>query len=292
MENLGEVRTVAVLGTGIMGAGIVTSLLRADLAVRAWNRTPAKAERLVSAGAVFCHTPREAVSGADAIITMLYDADAVIDVVTEAADAIDDRAVWLQCATIGLAGIERVAALAADLGLKLLDAPVLGTKGPAEQGKLVLLLSGDPQLVPAVQTVLDAIGSKTVWAGDRVGQSSALKLACNAWVAAINAATAQSLALAAGLGIDPKLFLTAISGGPSDSQYAQLKAEQMLAGEFSPSFALDGVLKDLGLITAAAEEVGVDSTVLEALLSTYRKASQAGHGDEDMAAVYTAFSAR
>jgi 3-hydroxyisobutyrate dehydrogenase len=265
------------------------SLLRDGLTVRVWNRTPAKAEALAADGAQLAGTAAEAVTGADVVITMLFDADAVIEVVSEVAHAFSPGAIWLQSATIGLAGTTRVAALAEAEALTVLDAPVLGTKEPAEQGKLVVLASGDRSLRPRLEPVLEAIGSRTVWAGDMVGEATALKLACNAWIASIAAATAQSLALASGLAVDPQLFLDAIAGGPSDTPYAQLKGAQMLARDFTPSFGLDGVRKDLSLITDAAQRAGVDTHLLQALSEVYRQASEKGHGKDDICSVVSTF---
>jgi 3-hydroxyisobutyrate dehydrogenase len=283
--------TVAVLGTGTMGAGMARSLLRAGIPVRAWNRTASRAQPLAADGALVAATIPEAVTGADVILTMLYDGEAVLDVMTEAAPACPPAAIWLQSATIGLAATTQAAALAEAAGLRLLDAPALGTKQPAEQGKLVMLAGGPRSLLEELRPVLDAISVRTVWAGDLPGQGTALKLACNAWIAAITAATAQSLTLASGLAVEPRLFFEAIAGGPSDCAYAQLKGGQMLAADFTPSFALDGAAKDLGLITEAATRAGADTTLLAALSQLYRAASERGYGSQDMAAVIRAFDA-
>jgi 3-hydroxyisobutyrate dehydrogenase len=168
---------------------------------------------------------------------------------------------------------------------------VLGTKEPAEQGSLVMLASGDRTLLAGLQPVLDAISVRRVWAGDLPGQAMALKLACNAWIASITAATAQSLAVASGLAVDPQLFLEAIAGGPSDCAYAHLKGAQMMAGDFAPSFGLDGLGKDVGLIADAAGRAGLDTTLLDALGEVYRKASDLGHGKDDISAVIRTFDA-
>jgi len=283
--------TVAVLGTGIMGAGMARSLLRNQIPVRAWNRTASRAQPLAADGALVAGSVTEAVSGADVVLTMLYDGDAVLDVMTEAAPACSPSAIWLQSATIGLAATTQAAALAETAGLRLLDAPALGTKQPAEQGKLVMLAGGPGSLLAELRPVLDAISTRTVHAGELPGQGTALKLACNAWIASITAAAAQSLTLASGLAVEPRLFLEAISGGASDCAYVHLKGGQMLAGEFDPAFALDGVSKDLGLITEAADRAGADTTLLAALSQVYRVASERGYGSQDMAAVIRAFDA-
>jgi 3-hydroxyisobutyrate dehydrogenase len=281
---------VAVLGIGTMGAGMAANLLAAGHSVRVWNRTPGRTAALVEGGAVDAASPAEAVAGADIVLTMLFDLDATRAVVEQAAGSFARSAVWVQCGTVGPDGTAELAERAQRQGVAFLDAPVLGTKKPAEDGTLVVLASGDPALQSRVEPVLDAISSKVVWAGDAPGAASALKLACNAWVLTITAATAQSLALAAAQGVDPSLFLQAIAGGGTDSAYAQLKGPAMLAGGFSPAFALDGALKDLGLIATAARANDVPDGLVAAVREAYRSASEAGHGEEDIAAVYTALS--
>ena len=276
------------LGIGTMGAGMAANLLRAGHRVRVWNRSPGRTADLVERGAVAATLPAEAVRDADVVLTMLFDLEATREVLDSAAAGLARTAVWVQSGTVGPDGTAELAELAQGYGVAFLDAPVLGTKKPAEDGTLVVLASGDPQLRDRVAPVLDAIGSTVVWAGDAPGAASALKLACNAWVLTITAATAQSLALAAAQGLDPELFLQAIAGGGTDSPYAQTKGPAMLAGRFTPAFGLDGGLKDLGLIRAAAQTHGVPDALLSAVEDTYRTASGAGHGQEDIAAVYTA----
>ena len=109
-------------------------------------------------------------------------------------------------------------------------------------------------------------------------------------MAGIGALTAQGIALARGLGLDGALFLEAIGGGPSDSPFAQLKGRAILDADWTPSFAVDNVAKDLQLIAAAAEASGVATAVIDALLAAYREASATGHGRQDLAAVYSAFA--
>lgn len=281
--------TVAVLGTGTMGIGMARSLLRNGFTVRAWNRTTDRAQPLAADGATVAPSAEEAVRGADVVLLMLFDVDAVLQTLTDAAPGLSDSAVILQSSTVGPAGMARVAQQADDAGWNLLDAPVLGTRQPAEDGQLVVLASGRPQLREQAQAVFDAIGSRTVWAGDELGRASALKLACNSWVAALTAAAAQSLVLAEGAGLDPHLVLDALGGGPSDSPYLHVKGESMITGTFPVSFALDGVRKDLDLMAQLAGESGAGTPLLDSLRAIYAQASALGHGEDDLAAVITAF---
>ena len=137
--------------------------------------------------------------------------------------------------------------------------------------------------------VFEAIAVKTVRAGDQVGQGTALKLAANAWIASITDATGQSLAIARALGLDPALFLEAIDGGPVFAPYAKVKGGAMLAEDWTPSFEVDGVVKDLGLMVSAGAAVGFPTELLHVLHELFAQASGAGHGADDMAAVRTVF---
>ncbi|WP_375537611.1 NAD(P)-dependent oxidoreductase [Curtobacterium sp. MCPF17_031] len=290
-EPHGEETTVrvSVLGTGAMGTGVAQSLLRAGHDVTVWNRTEERARPLAESGAAVAADAADAVSQAQVVLLTLFDTDAVAGVLEHAAGDAPQDAVWVQASTIGVAGTETVVQLAQKYGITLVEAMMLGTKAPAEQGKLTMLVAGADDPVSVVEPVLDAVSAKVVRAGDQVGQGTALKLAANAWIASITAATGQSLAIARALGLDPQLFLDAIDGSASDSAYAHTKGAAMISGQFPAQFALDGLRKDIGLITDAARDSDVDTTLLDALGRVYADASAAGHGGDDIAAVGTAF---
>lgn len=280
--------TVAVLGTGKMGAAMARRLLAHEHEVRVWNRSPERAAPLADDGAVVAVEPAEAVRGAEVVLVVLFDADSVIEVLEAAAPGLEPDTLVVQSSTLGL-DVARVVEAAERLGVRLLDAPVLGTRGPAEQGKLTVLASGDPRLRRLADPVFEAIGSRTVWVGDELGEASRLKLVCNAWVGSITAAIGQSVALAEALGLDPQLFVDAVGGSAVDAPYVGIKAGWMTSDDDSVAFDVDGVRKDLGLITDAAVAHGVDPSLLRAVLARYDAAAEAGHGDADMAAVRSAF---
>ncbi|WP_299575630.1 NAD(P)-dependent oxidoreductase [uncultured Williamsia sp.] len=283
---------IGLLGTGIMGAGMARSIIRAGHDLTVWNRSHDKAAPLAQDGATVVTDPVEAVRGADVVVTMLYDVDSVADVFGTVADAFSDDAVWLQTSTVGLDGVDRLARLAREHGVAMLDAPVLGTKEPAEKGALTVLVGGDEALRERVGPVLEAIGAGTVWVGSELGDGHRLKLVANSWVLSLVTATGQAIGLAQRLGVDPQLFLDAISGGPLDAGYAQLKGKAMLAREFPASFGADGALKDAGLIAAAMESVGMDASVMQAIHDRFVATVDAGHGREDMASVIDGFGRR
>lgn len=272
-----------------MGAGMAQSLLREGIGVVVWNRTPERAQRLADAGAEVASDPAAAVTGADVVVAILFDAAATLDVMTTALPAMADDAVFVQCATVGIEGAAQAAAVAAEHGVAFLDCPVLGTKAPAEQGKLVMLASGDRSLLQRVQPTFDAMGTKTVWAGDEPGMGSRLKLACNAWIATLAAAIGQSFALAKSLGVDQQLILDAFDGSAAGSSYLQAKGKAILDSSFAPQFSVDGVRKDTGLIRDAIVASGLSTVLVDGVRAAFDAASEAGHGDEDMAAVYFGF---
>jgi 3-hydroxyisobutyrate dehydrogenase len=275
---------VAVLGTGIMGAPMARNLLAAGFPLRVWNRSSEKAEPLAADGAVVADSPREASDGAEIVLTMLADADAVLDTV---ADALDGTQVWVQASTIGVEGTERCAALAGEHGVAFVDAPVLGTKQPAEQGQLIVLASGPADQRERLAPLFDAIGARTFWLGD-AGAGTRLKLVANAWVLSLVEGLAETLVLAEGLGVAPELFLETIAGGPLDCGYAQLKGKAMIERDFPASFPLSLALKDARLVRKAAERAGVELPLVETVERQFERADDDGHGDEDMAAVFLA----
>jgi 3-hydroxyisobutyrate dehydrogenase len=281
--------TIAVLGTGIMGAGMARNLLAAGMEVRAWNRTREKAEPLADDGAKVADSPAEAAEGADFVLTMLSDADAVAEAVDEggALSALADGGVWLQMSTVGIEGSERIAGIADEHGVAYVDAPVLGTKQPAEQGQLIVLASGPEEVRERCEPVFEAIGSKTLWIGS-AGAGSRLKLVTNSWIVGLLGALAETVALARSLDVDPARFLEVIEGGPLGLPYAQMKGQMMIEEEFPTSFSANLARKDAGLVLAAAEANGLRLPLAEAAAAHFDEAINAGHGEEDMAAIYQA----
>ncbi|MFJ1645527.1 NAD(P)-dependent oxidoreductase [Streptomyces sp. NPDC088258] len=282
--------TVAVLGAGIMGAAMARNLCRTGHDVRVWNRTPAKAEALAADGATPAGTPAEAVTGADVILTMLYDGPAALEAMTAASPGLRPGAVWLQSTTTGTEAVAPLADLARHHDLAFVDAPVLGTKAPAESGDLVVLAAGPESARAPLASVLDAVGSRTVWLSDdgSTGAASRLKLVCNSWVLTLTNGAAEAMALAKGLDVDPRHFLEAMAGGALDCGYLHTKSEAILNADYTPSFTVTTAGKDARLIVAAGAAEGVRLDLASAAAERFRRAAEQGHGDEDMAATYFA----
>ncbi|RDG38985.1 NAD(P)-dependent oxidoreductase [Streptomyces corynorhini] len=282
--------TVAVLGAGIMGAAMARNLCRTGHDVRVWNRTPAKAEALAADGATPAATPAEAVTGADVILTMLYDGPAVLEAMTAASPGLRPGAVWLQSTTTGVEAVAPLADLARHHGLVFVDAPVLGTRAPAESGDLLILAAGPEQARAPLATVLDAVGNRTVWLAEdgSTGAASRLKLVCNGWVLTLTNGAAEAMALARGLDVDPRHFLDAMAGGALDCGYLHAKSAAILNEDYTPSFSVTTAAKDARLIVAAGAAQGVRLDLASAAAERFRRAEEQGHGEEDMAATYFA----
>jgi 3-hydroxyisobutyrate dehydrogenase len=192
--------------------------------------------------------------------------------------------------TIGESGTERCADLAGRRDVVLVDAPVLGTRQPAEQRKLVVLASGPATVKNRVQPIFDALGQKTIWVGE-AGAGSRLKLVTNNWVLTVTEGTAETIALAEGLGLDPQLFFDAVEGGTLDLPYLHFKGEAILNRDFTPYFRLRLAAKDAALVTEAAERHHVDVPLARLLRDRLAEGARE-HGDWDMAATYLSSAPR
>ena len=208
---------------------------------------------------------------------------AAVEAVGEQALGALDGAVLVQMSTIGLDATERLARRADEAGVAFVDAPVSGTKQPAEQGQLLVLASGPEDVRERVDPVFDAVGSRTVWLGP-AGTGQRLKLVLNTWLLGMTEALAEAIALAEALGLDARTFLETIDGAPVGAPYAQLKGPMMIEGEFPPAFPLALAAKDAGLALEAAEGAGLRLAALAAVRDQMQRAADAGHGDQDMAA--------
>ncbi len=279
---------IAFLGTGRMGAPMAANLARSGLDVRVWNRTASRAAALTADGATVAGSPAQAVQGAGILVTMLADGPAT----EQAAHGPDGflatvpGLTWVQMATIGMDWTQRLADIAARHGVTFVDAPVSGSEGPARAGQLTILASGPDQVRDVLAPVFGALGRATTWLGP-AGNGTRAKLALNNWLADLTEATAETLAFARQVGLDPAAIVDLLASTPLGSPYAVQKARTMLAGDFTPAFALKHALKDAELAAQAAQAAGTELTLTDALLPRWRRAAASGHADEDLAAVYT-----
>ena len=283
-DDRGEGIRTAVLGTGIMGSAMTRNLLRAGLRTTVWDRSASATAPLAEAGAEVAGTPADAVRDARVVITMLPTPDVVTSVIfgEDVAGAFARGAAWAQMGTIGEAAsadiTRRLGRLRPDV--LFVDAPVSGSKGPAEQGQLLILASGPAAAEEVTRPVFSAIGRKTLWLGAEAGQGSRMKIVVNAYMSILIEGVAEALELAAQLGVDAAKLAEAIEGGPLDAPIADAKLHKMERGDYAPEFPLEWALKDVDL--AIAEAPGATLPLLAALSRQWRATVDAGHGREDV----------
>ena len=276
---------VAVIGTGIMGSAMARNLVTAGLPTTVWDRSAAATSSLAAAGAAVASSAPEAVAGVRVVITMLPTAAVVNSVIFDGgvADAFPEGCVWAQMGTIG---VQETLTIGDQLtarrpGVMFVDAPVSGSKGPAEQGQLLILASGPAAAAEVVSPVFDVIGRKTVWLGE-AGRGSQVKLVVNAYMSVLIEGVAETMALADRLGIGHSQLADVIDGGPLDAPIADAKFHKMDRRDYAAEFPLEWALKDVDLALGAAG--GADLPLLTALSRQWHAAVDAGHGREDISA--------
>lgn len=284
---------VAFLGIGTMGRAMATSALRAGIPTIVWNRDPKATRDLAEFGAEVAETPADAARQAEIVVTMVTDVNVVESIARDQGmlAALAPGAVWVQMSTIGVAGIERVAALVGSerADVTLVDAPVSGSKEPAEEGKLTIFASGPDEVRSRLGPLFGALGQRTIWVGP-VGAGSRLKLVANVWLALSAEAVNTSVALAGQLGLEVETVARALAGGPLVSPWQAAKLERIVQDDFSVQFALALALKDVHL---ALEAAGDDRfRTLASLADEWQEVVDHGLGDRDLTVVAWALEQR
>jgi 3-hydroxyisobutyrate dehydrogenase len=284
MESTHE--PVAVLGIGAMGHGMATSALRAGIRTIVWNRNPSCVSRSRRSWRGSGRDRRRRRAASRDRRTMLSDTDAVISIARDQGmlAALAPGAIWVQMSTMSMVGIERVADLVEveRPDVTLLDAPVSGSRDPAEHGQLTIFASGPEQVRSRVTPLFDALGQRTIWVGP-VGAGSRLKLVNNTWVAFAAEAAASSVALARRLGLDTEKVMEALAGSPLVSAWQAAKLQRIAKDDFSAQFALSLALEDVRLALQAA---GDDRfAALACLADEWQQVVDEGLGDRDLTVV-------
>ncbi|WP_456268936.1 NAD(P)-dependent oxidoreductase [Kushneria sp. AK178] len=280
--------TVAVLGLGAMGHAFAANLVKSGLSVRVWNRTHSRGEDLAERGALNADSAGKAVSGARFVITMLPDFDTTRDVLLGEARALDhlpEGGVVIQMGTIGVEQTEALieAVHQARPDITFIDAPVSGTKAPAEQATISVLASGNQDAADGIDTVFNAISQRVVWLGE-AGRGSRMKLVVNAWLIHMMQGIAESARLAQTLGFATDELWSVLDGGPLAAPYVKAKLDKIGGEEYSAQMALEWGLKDARLALEAAGNH--DLPGLSRISELWREAVDAGLGEQDIAAVH------
>jgi 3-hydroxyisobutyrate dehydrogenase len=267
-----------------MGSAIALRLLGAGMTVRVWNRSPLRARAIAELGALAFDDPTDAVAGATVVLTLLPTAETVTDLMIGRAvlDAMMPGAVWAQMGTIGVEASESLAAsvLARRPDIRFVDAPVSGSRGPAESGQLVVLASGPEAAAGSLEPVFDEIGRRTVWLGP-TGTGSRMKLVLNTWLAFEVEAAAEAASLAARLGIPAGTLADVAGDTPLASPLALAKLAKIQSANDRPDFSLEWALKDLELMRSSA---GSAAPVAGAIADRWQSLVERGLGSLDVSA--------
>ena len=286
-QNANEM-AIAFLGVGQMGTPMASRLISAGFNVRVWNRSKERVKELVQRGAIEASTPAEATASADVVITMLPDGptiEAVFGGAEGAFATLASGAVWLQMGTIGIDWTERLRKTATEARILFVDAPVSGSVSPASAGQLIILASGPDEAQSIAEPIFGVLGSHTFWLG-AAGAGSRAKLVLNNWLVDLVEMVVETLKFSEALGLDPRVIVEIISDAPIGSPYAVTKARGMLAGDYSPNFALKLAVKDTLLALDAARSVGEELPITANLIAAWQRAVSDGAGDLDLSVVY------
>jgi 3-hydroxyisobutyrate dehydrogenase len=276
---------VAVIGIGTMGHAMAGRLLGAGLLVNVWSRHPTSTREFIELGATAYADAREAVANAEVVVTMLATFDAIKEVMFEAKtlDAMAPNSTWVQMATIGVSATHQLAIKTTVLrsDVAFVDAPVSGSREPAESGQLLILASGPEKTRELLEPLFGALGKRTMWLGS-AGAGSAMKLVLNTWLAFQTEGAAESAALADILGVVPTQLREALSDSPLASNYALTKLQRMLDEDFHADFALDWALKDLDLVASDSDTRA--TPVAGAIAKRWRNLVKSGSSGLDVSA--------
>ena len=287
---------VSFLGLGIMGSRMAANLAAKGHGLTVWNRTAATADTFAAAhpGTAVAATPREAVDGAEVVVSMVVDGPQVEAILLGPQGAVNGAAagtVFADCSTIGPAAARSIASALAEHDCAFLDAPVTGSSPRAEDGTLTIMVGGERAAYDLALPVFEAMGRLIVHAGP-VGHGQLVKVINNA-VAAANASTvAQALLVGHAAGVDLDALVEVMGAGSGGSVMLDLKAGPMRQHRFDTLFKLDHMLKDVRLCLEAARASGAPFEVAQATEAVLAEASDMGHGDDDFAALVTALEGR
>lgn len=278
---------VTFIGLGIMGQRMAANLRpHVDLAV--YNRSPEPAQALVDAGATSAASAAEAVANADIVFSMLASPDVVETMAladTGFVHAMPKDSLWVDCSTVNPSFSRRAARIAKEAGIRFMDAPVAGTRQPAEDGTLTFLVGGAEKDLDSVRPLLDHMGQKVVHTGPQ-GQGSAFKMLVNAQLAQAMVVFSETTLLGEKLGFSRDMLMDTLPGLPVSAPFLAGKAELIRSGNFEAQFPLELMYKDLHLLELTAYEEGQPLYLASTAKALYGSATASGKGREDFSAIH------
>jgi len=288
---------IGLIGLGLMGRPMGMNLLKAGHRLTVWNRTASRADELVAAGATSARTPREAAADADVLLTIVSDPPALEEVLWGASaggrgvgpsdaalPALKSGSIYIDSSTVSPDLARKIAAACAEKGVRFLDAPVTGGDWGAKKGELVFMIGGDEQTLKAVEPILGVMGKRWFLLGPN-GAGQTIKLAMNSILALQVEALAEALALVTAAGLSGEKLVEVLQSSMAHSGVLDVKAPNLLKGEYAPSFPLRLMYKDISLALDLAAKLGVTLPAASAARETYGKVKAAAKEDLDYSAV-------
>ncbi|KAM5387046.1 hypothetical protein ACJA88_001398 [Fusarium oxysporum] len=283
---------IGFLGLGTMGTPMALNLRR-QFPVTVWNRNGAKCTPLIEAGAKAAKTPSEVVEKSDVIFTMLFDGKAIQSMIDNEPDNSFMKAIrgktLINTSSVHVAFSHKLAQQVQGAGGKFVEMPVSGSKGPAEQGQLVGMMAGDPEVAEQIRPVVKPITTAAIYCGP-IGSGLKAKYSINLFLVSVTAGLAESVNLARAQGLDLEAFAQVVNSSPLASAYSRVKIAKILKGDWTPQAAIKDCYNSTELIKSAAQGVKVQTPLVQLCNSLYREAHQNGLGEEDMMAIYKMFA--
>ncbi|GAB5524740.1 MAG: NAD(P)-dependent oxidoreductase [Roseivirga sp.] len=277
------------IGLGIMGSRMAANLQKAGHDLVVYNRSAEKAEVLIKAGARLAESPAEVARGVQVVITMLSTPEVVREVAEEFLPSMDEGTFWVDVSTVNPSFSREMAALAAAHEVRFVDAPVAGSKAPAESGELLFLAGGKEEELSPIAPLLEVMGKKTLYLGE-TGNGANVKMLINLMLAQSMTAFSEAMALGKSMGLAEGQLLNILIATPVVAPVMGALKERLLAGTFDVNFPLKWIHKDIMLALDTASELSVPMPSLEQTEALYKNALDEGLGDLDFSAIYKALT--
>ncbi|MHB8069475.1 MAG: NAD(P)-dependent oxidoreductase [Desulfobaccales bacterium] len=278
---------IGFLGLGIMGGAMAANILRAGYPLMVYNRTAAKSEPLAEMGAGVASNPRHLAQTAEVIIAMVTGPEALNDLLwgqEGAAAGFNEKKVFINMSSVSPHFTRDLAERLARTGVTFIDAPVSGTKKPAEDGALVILAGGKEEAVTGLEPLFLTMGKKVIYCGP-MGQGSMMKMFINLLLGVMMAGFAECLNFGRLGGLDFEAMLDTVSSGAMNAPMFQGKAGNLREKNYPPAFPLKHLAKDAKFVVDTAYETGAPVPLGQMLLHLYRLGVAQGWGDEDISAI-------
>jgi 3-hydroxyisobutyrate dehydrogenase-like beta-hydroxyacid dehydrogenase len=286
-SGIGPQTKVGLIGLGLMGKPIGMNLLKAGFPLTVWNRTRSRADELVAAGAKFAQSPRDLAANSELMLSIVSDPPALEEILwgqNGAMQGLQRGSIYIDSSTVSPTLARKVTAACEERGVRFLDAPVTGGDWGAKKGELVFMVGGDAATLAEVEPVLRVLGKKWFHLGPN-GAGQTIKLAMNLILALQVDALAEALALVTAAGLQGDKLVEVMQSSMARSGVLDIKSQNLLKGDYTPSFPLRLMHKDMRLALELAQQTHVELPATEAAFKTYSVVKEAAKEDLDYSAV-------